>query len=94
MKKVGPVVALAAVVALILAGGVPAKQKFYGTVELMPAGGLVGEWVISGRTMQVVPDTTVKEKHGPLKVGAHVEVEGLEYEGKFIATEIETKKRM
>ncbi|MEJ5330260.1 MAG: DUF5666 domain-containing protein [Desulfobaccales bacterium] len=71
----------------------PAVQKFYGTVEKMPASGWVGEWVISGRTVQVVRDTKVKQDDGPLQVGAYVEVEGVEYEGKFIATELETEKK-
>jgi hypothetical protein len=70
-----------------------AKQEFYGTIEKMPAPGSVGEWVISGKAVQVTKDTKLEEDHGPFQVGAYVEVEGLEYEGKFIATEIETKKK-
>jgi hypothetical protein len=41
----------------------------------------------------VVRDTKVKQDDGPLQVGAYVEVEGVEYEGKFIATELETEKK-
>jgi hypothetical protein len=46
-----------------------------------------------GEAVQVTKDTKLKQDHEPLQVGAYVEVEGLEYEGKFIATEIETEKK-
>ena len=35
----------------------------------------------------------IEEEHGKLEVGAYVEVEGVAFEGKFIASEIETKKK-
>jgi hypothetical protein len=68
-----------------------AKQEFYGNVEKMPEGGTLGEWVVSGRTVTTTKDTAFKEKHGKLEIGAYVEVEGSEKDGKFIASEIETK---
>jgi hypothetical protein len=68
-----------------------AKQEFYGNVEKMPEGGTVGEWVVAGRTVTTTKNTVFKEKHGKLEIGAYVEVEGSEKDGKFIASEIETK---
>jgi hypothetical protein len=68
-----------------------AKQEFYGNVEKMPEGATVGEWVVGGRTVTATKDTIFKEKHGKLGMGAYVEVEGTEKDGKFIAAEIETK---
>jgi hypothetical protein len=68
-----------------------AKQEFYGNVEKMPESGTIGEWVVAGRTVLVSKDTVIKEKHGKLEMGAYVEVEGTEKEGKFIASELETK---
>ena len=68
-----------------------AKQDFHGNVEKMPESGFVGEWVVGGRTVTATNDTEFKEKHGKLQIGAYVEVEGKEKDGKFIASEIETK---
>jgi hypothetical protein len=69
-----------------------AKEDFHGTVEKMPVSGPVGEWIISGKPVQVTKDTKLKEKYGPLRVGAFVEVEGMKHDGKFIAYEIETEE--
>jgi hypothetical protein len=94
LRKSMIVFAVITVCALLLTVNISlAKQKYYGTIEKMPASGMVGEWVISGKAVQVTKDTKLKQDHGPLQVGAYVEVEGLEYEGKFIATEIETEKK-
>ena len=50
--------------------------EFYGTVESLPASGLVGEWIVSGRRVVVAASTTIREKHGPVRVGIRVEIEG------------------
>jgi hypothetical protein len=77
---------------LVLAFNVAlAKQDFYGNVQQMPESGFVGEWVVGGRTVTATNDTEFKEKHGKLQIGAYVEVEGQQKDGKFIASEIETK---
>ena len=68
-----------------------AKEDFYGKVEKMPEGGMVGEWVVGGRTVTTTKNTEFKEKYGKLQVGAYVEVDGAQKDGKFIASEIETK---
>lgn len=79
---------------LAVAGNVAlAKQEFYGNVEKMPEGGKAGDWVVGGRTVTATNDTEFKEKHGKLATGAYVEVEGAEKDGKFVASEIETKKK-
>lgn len=68
-----------------------AKEDFYGNVEKMPESGTIGEWVVAGRTVLVSKDTVIKEKHGKLQIGAYVEVEGTDKNGKFLASELETK---
>jgi hypothetical protein len=67
------------------------KQEYYGNVEKMPEGGIIGEWVVGGHTVIANKDTKFKEDQGKLHIGAYVEVEGAEKNGKFIASEIETK---
>jgi hypothetical protein len=91
MRKTTMLIAVGLVLALLV-GTALAKQKFYGTVKSMPASGLLGEWVIDGKTVNVVKDTELDQEHGPFAVGSYVKVEGVEFEGKFIATEVETKR--
>ncbi len=94
MRKFSMVLAGITVCALLLTVNFSwAKQKFYGNIEKMPASGIVGEWVISGKAVQVTKDTELQQEYGPFKVGTFVEVEGVEYEGKFIACEVETEKK-
>jgi hypothetical protein len=78
---------------LLSMGNAFAKQEFYGIVQTMPEKGSIGQWNIDGKTVNVTKDTKIEEKHGKLSVGAYVEVEGVTFEGKFIASEIETKKK-
>lgn len=67
--------------------------KFYGTVEAMPANGLIGDWTIDGRTVHVLPTTKLEQKKGLFRVGAHVEVKGLQQtNGSINATKIEVKR--
>ena len=78
---------------LLSVGNAFAKQEFYGVVQTMPEQGYVGLWNIDGKTVNVTKDTKIKEKHGKLAVGAYVEVEGVTFEDKFIASELETERR-
>jgi hypothetical protein len=78
---------------LLSVGNAFAKQEFYGVVQTMPEEGYIGQWNIDGKTVNVTKDTKIEEKHGKLAVGAYVEVEGVTFEGKFIVSEIETKKK-
>lgn len=70
-----------------------ADREFSGTVQKLPAGGYIGEWIIDGKAVQVTQDTDLDFEDGPAVVGSFVEVEGIVFEGKFIAKEIETKRR-
>ena len=78
---------------LLCVGNAFAKQEFYGVVQAMPEKGYVGQWNVDSKMVHVTEDTKIEEKHGKLAVGAYVEVEGVTFEGKFIASEIETKKK-
>lgn len=76
------------------AGGVGSSGyiEFYGTVERMPASGLVGEWVVSGRTVHVAQGIRVRQRHGPFRVGGRVEIEGNQRsDGSVDATSISTE---
>ena len=66
--------------------------EWYGTIESLPAGGLVGDWIISGKTVHVSNTTKLKQEHGAFAVGAYVKAEGyLQADGSLDAKEIETK---
>lgn len=69
-----------------------ADREFYGTVQKLPASGSIGEWIVDGKAVQVTQDTKLDFEHGPAAVGSYVKVDGINYEGKFIAHEIETKR--
>jgi hypothetical protein len=90
MRKVALITIIALVLAA-LAGNVFAQRLFYGNVEKMPEKGYVGTWVVDGKTIFVVPDTKMDLDHGKPKVGSYVKVKGVEFEGKFVAYEVETK---
>ena len=66
--------------------------EFYGRVERMPASGLVGEWVVSGRTVHVAAGIRVRQRHGAFRVGGRVEIEGNQRsDGSVDATSISTE---
>jgi uncharacterized protein (TIGR03437 family) len=51
--------------------------RFYGTISTLPAtNGLIGDWVVGGKTVHVVKRTRIRTEHGTPRVGAYVEVEG------------------
>ena len=63
-----------------------------GTVEQMPADGLVGIWQVGGRTIQVTETTVIDQEMGPLALGVSVEVEGTaQTDGSILASEIEVE---
>jgi uncharacterized protein (TIGR03437 family) len=68
--------------------------EFKGTIESLPSTpDLVGDWVVSGRTVRVSASTEIERKYGMVMVGAFVEVEGaLQSDGSINATEIEVKQ--
>jgi hypothetical protein len=64
-----------------------ADEEFYGVIEQRPQTNL-GMWVIAGQQIEVTKKTELESDHGPLAVGACVEVE----HDKNVATEIESEK--
>jgi ligand-binding SRPBCC domain-containing protein len=91
------VLVLVLLVSLIPAGTVFADDdgnyKFYGTIESLPATGLIGDWVVSGRTVHVTAATRIEQEHGPAVVGTYVEVKGWQQaDGSVNATKIEVKQ--
>lgn len=74
-------------------GGGGGSTEFYGTVEQLPVGGLVGTWIVSGRTVVVDASTVIDQEHGPVAVGAYVDVQGLlQADGSVKAIKIEVKR--
>jgi hypothetical protein len=50
--------------------------SFAGTVESLPADGLIGDWVVSGRTVHVSARTKIIDRQHGVAVGMRVEIEG------------------
>ena len=72
---------------LLGSAAVLADEEFYGVIEQRPQTNL-GIWVISGQQVEVTKKTELESDHGPLAVGACVEVE----HEKGVAKEIESVK--
>ena len=49
-------------------------DDYYGIIKSRPEG-IVGEWVIGDKTINVTDAVEIEENHGPAKVGACVEVD-------------------
>jgi len=74
-----------------VAGG-DGRDEFKGMIESLPAGGLVGDWKVKGRTVHVTAATVIDQEHGRIAVGAVVEVSGtLRTDGSLDATRIEVR---
>lgn len=54
----------------------PSGTRLTGKIEALPAGGLIGNWTVAGRTLQVTAQTEIELDSGPAIVGACVEVKG------------------
>jgi|SRR5215813_4168937 len=68
------------------------RVKLQGFVDNLPATGLVGNWVVSGRIVHVSVDTRIKQKGMLISAGLLVEVKGfLEADGTISATKITVK---
>jgi uncharacterized protein (TIGR03437 family) len=51
--------------------------RLFGTITALPSDPkFVGDWTVAGRTIHVTSRTRIRTEHGPVKVGAFVEVEG------------------
>lgn len=59
--------------------------QFRGTIEALPEGGLIGTWVISGKTVQVTEATRIFQVKGQVAVGAEVFVIGWQQDGVITA---------
>jgi hypothetical protein len=71
------------------------EMHFKGTIESLPLSGLIGDWLVGGRTVRVTAATRIEAEIGPVAVGAFVEVEGaMQGDGVFLASEIEVKSRV
>lgn len=64
-----------------------ADTEFYGTIQSKPDNNL-GVWVIGDQQIQVNEKTKLEDDHGPLAIGACVEVE----HKNGLAKEIESEK--
>jgi uncharacterized protein YcsI (UPF0317 family) len=72
------------------APGAAVEIEFHGVIERLPSGGLIGDWIVSGRTVHVSSATRISPEKGPVVVGAPVEVKGfLRTDGSIDATKIE-----
>jgi Domain of unknown function (DUF5666) len=73
-----------------VAGG-DGRDELHGVIQQVPAG-IIGDWVVSGRTVHVTASTFIDQEHGAVVVGALVEVNGvLQPDGSINATKIEVK---
>lgn len=63
--------------------------EFKGAIQSFPSG-LIGDWLIGGRTVHVTTATRIEQEDGPVLVGAVAEVEGfLRPDGSVDAAKIE-----
>jgi len=71
-------------------GGGNANVELTGTVQTMPASGLIGAWTIAGRSVQTNGSTAFDQDEGAIGVGAVVEVKGsTQSDGSVLASKIE-----
>ena len=74
--------------------GFSTDTRFTGRIEALPdTQGRVGDWKVSGRTVHVTAQTTIKQDDAAVAIGVIVKVEGLpQNDGSIIAVKIETVK--
>ena len=71
----------------------PAKVELEGVIQQLPAGQLIGIWMVSEKAVVVTDGTVIEEDDGPIRVGAKVEVEGfLGPDGSITARKVETEE--
>ncbi len=69
-------------------GGLHPAVQFRGTVETLPAGGLIGNWTVSERTVVVTEATSIIQLKAVVEVGSTVHVVGWEVDGAVQAVQI------
>jgi uncharacterized protein DUF5666 len=75
-------------------GGDDSRDQLMGTIDSLPGGTgvLVGDWLVSGRTVHVTAATVINREHGAVMVGSLVEVKGTQgADGSIAAISIEVK---
>jgi hypothetical protein len=66
--------------------------EFLGRIQQLPTGTLIGDWVVSDRTVHVAASTQIDEEHAKAVVGAFVKVKGILQADKSVnATEIQVR---
>jgi hypothetical protein len=74
-------------------GGEDDRANFKGPIESISPSSLIGDWMISGRLVQVVSSTKLKSKRGAVAVGTPVKVKGMVLpDGSTVATMIQIRK--
>ena len=75
-----------------VAGG-DGRDELKGMIESLPnTQGFIGDWRVAGRTVHVSASTIIDREHGPVAVGALVEVKGtMRPDGSIDAAKIEVK---
>ena len=91
MRKTAMVLSIIMILSTLT--GIAFSKEFRGVVQAAPEKGYIGQWKIDGQTIYVTEETKIEEEHGKPAVGSYVKVEGVTCEGKFMASEIETKER-
>jgi uncharacterized protein (TIGR03437 family) len=70
----------------------PNPTSFSGSIQMLPTGGLVGDWTVSGKTVHVAASTQINQQRGPASVGACVEVQGtMNADASITAAEIQVE---
>jgi hypothetical protein len=72
-------------------GGGRIYLQFEGIIERLPSQGLIGNWTVSGRTVQVNNSTKIDQEKGLAVIGATVEVKGYSSADVVEAAEVEVK---
>jgi Domain of unknown function (DUF5666) len=68
-----------------------AELHLEGVIQQLPAGRLLGVWMVSQKAVIVNEATKLEEEDGPFRVGAKVDVKGFaQPDGSIMATNIET----
>ncbi len=68
------------------------RTELVGTIEALPATGLIGMWTVAGQSFTVDATTALDSEHGPLAVGTTVEVNAAKQaDGTLLARKIESR---
>ena len=68
------------------------RVELQGTIQHLPTSGLIGDWIVSGKTVHVTSSTKIDLEHGMPAVGDTVEVKGtLQPDGSITAIRIEVE---